>query len=227
MFKTNRATFLSIVLGLTGVVWVEASTCYDKWVQDRTKCTDNYYKTIREPSENKRLRDLDIDQEEFDLNDQCETQFGSDQQICDKTRLMEESMANDKFYASFDKAGAAFAIAMGYCFWVNATPAPGPAQAAAATCLLAAGSVYATAIAALRVDYYFDMRAAEKKHANCSFIADEKKKLCKAKVKADIGRKRKFEQNTLDKIVERAFEVEQNCLYEAEERYKRCGSSRP
>jgi hypothetical protein len=108
------------------------------------------------------LRDFDIDQEGFDLDEQCEIQIGSDKRICDKNRSMEESVANDKLIASVDKAGAAFTIAASYCFWVNAVPVPGAAQGAAGTCLLSASSVYATAIAVLWIDYSFEMRAAEK-----------------------------------------------------------------
>jgi len=227
MFKTNRTMVLSIALGLTGVVWVEASTCHEKWVQDRYKCEKEYYETVREASEKQRLKDLDIDEEEFDLNEQCDSQLGSDKKICDRTRLMEESVANDKFIASIDKAGAAFTIAAGYCFGVAAVPVPGAAQGAGGTCLLTAYSVYATAMAVLWIDHSFEMRTAEKKFNHCSFIAYEKQRLCKEKVIKDIARKRKFEEDTLDAIVAKAFNEEQDCYYAADERYERCGSSRP
>jgi len=175
----------------------------------------------------KRLKDLDIDQEEYDLNELCDKQYGSDKGICERTRLMEESVANDKFNSSIDKAGAALIIAVSYCVKIALFPVPGAAQGAGGTCLAAAYLAYSTAFSVLWIDHSFEMRTAEKKFNHCSFIAFEKQSLCKEKVKKDIARKRKFEEDTLAAIEAKAFNEEQDCKYAAEERYKRCGSSRP
>jgi len=222
----NLKIIITTIIAAPILAFGGGGNCYTNLVNDRTLCTDIYYKTVTGPTETKRLGDEKLDQEKEARIEACNDDRNDGHLECDKQLRIAEANADIVYYSNIDKANKTWMLMLGTCAITALVPIPGVAQGVAGACAIAATSALAVAHISISNDFGSANKIAKKSEFECKEGWNTKHANCELRVNRDITRRAKTAQKILDDIVAAAFGIEQDCHIRADDRYRLCNSNR-
>jgi hypothetical protein len=222
----NLKIIITTIIAAPILAFGGGGNCYTNLVNDRTLCTDIYYKTVTGPTETKRLGDEKLDQEYEARIEACNDDRHEGHLECDKQLRIDEANADILYYSNIDKANKTWMLMLGTCAITALVPIPGVAQGVAGACAIAATSVLTVAHISISNDFRAANKIAKNNEFECKEGWNAKNANCESRVKRDITRRAKSAQKILDDIVASAFGIEQDCHIRADDRYRLCNSNR-
>ena len=222
----NLKIIITTIIAAPILALGEGGNCYSNYVNDRTLCTDSYYKTVTGPTETKRLGDEKLSQEKDDRIEACNDDRHEGYLECEKNLRIAEANADILYYSNIDKANKTWMAMLGTCAITALVPIPGVAQGVAGACAIAATSVLTVAHISISNDFGAAKKIAKRNEFECKEGWNAKNANCESRVNRDITRRAKYAEKILEDIVASAFGIEQDCHLRADDRYRLCDSNR-